>query len=130
MADEAKALEGANEALKQTTEVAKQLVTLATAVIGGFVAAIKAEIISVNGDPRWVLALFFGCMVLVIVFAFLLQLAIAGVHDAKSFPNRSEASQEAAKNPSVYAPNVRLLLSLMLVCFVVSMSALSALVFF
>lgn len=73
---------------------------------------------------------FFAAMILVIVFSFLLQLAIAGVHDAKSFPYRTEASKAAASNPSIYASNVRALLSFMLISFVVSMIALSALVFF
>lgn len=130
MADPKIDLEGANEALKQTSEVAKQLVTLATAVIGGFVAAIKAQLISIEQDPTWIVVVFFAAMILVIVFSFLLQLAIAGVHDAKSFPDRTEASKAAASNPSVYASNVRTLLSFMLTSFVVSMVALSALVFF
>lgn len=121
-------LEGANEALKQTSEVAKQLVTLATAVIGGFVAAIKAQLISIAEDPTWLVGAFLGAMILVIVFSFLLQLSIAGVHDAKSFPNRNDASKAAARNPSVYAPNVRTYLSVMLFAFVVSMSALAGLV--
>lgn len=130
MADQQPDLEGANEALKQTSEVAKQLVTLATAVIGGFVAAIKAQLISIAQDPTWIVGVFFAAMILVIVFSFLLQLAIAGVQDAKSFPDRTDASKEAASNPSIYASNIRGLLSLMLVAFVVSMVALSALVFF
>lgn len=123
-------LEGANEGLKQTADVAKQLVTLATAVIGGFVAAIKANIVSIESDPTWIVLTFFAAMILVIVFSFLLQLAVIGVHDAKSFPNRSAASKAASENPSVYATNVRAFLSLMLFSFVISMLALSALVIF
>lgn len=130
MVDQPRNLDGSNEALKQISEVAKQLVTLATAVIGGFVAAITAKLVSVADDPQWVLSVFFGSMIFVIIFSFLLQLSIAGVHDAKSFPERSDASKLAAEKPSIYAPNVRLLLALMLVSFVTAMVSLSALVFF
>lgn len=129
LADQPDLIAGAKEALKLVTDVSKQLVTLATATAGGFVAAIKAGVVVVSDDPQWLLGVFFGSMVLTVIGAIWLQLSVSGTFDALSFPGRSESAAKAKEDPSIYAPHIRTPLAVMLVTFVAALVALVILVF-
>jgi hypothetical protein len=116
--------DGIKAAFSATGDTVRQLVTLQTALLAGFVAAVKANFVSLEQEAPWVVGAFIISALLCVIFSFWTQLALAGTLDATANPARSSASTHAARTPSVYNLNVRLPLAATLITFLISLAAL------
>ena len=86
------------KAFDAPTDVTKQLITLATAIIGGFVAFVKSDAHTTLDFRQWgfALTLSFGCLALSIVFGLIALMQITG-----------HLGNTAIDNPTPYSNKIK-----------------------